>query len=70
VTGMDEAVDTATEALFPAPTPPPPRTGDPLVDEAVDRLHRELAADPGEHAAAGSRVLQALQARLQDLGPE
>jgi len=59
-----------SDALFPHPAPPPPHTGDALVDDALRRLNGELDADLAEHPQAGQRVLEVLQSRLQDAGAD
>ena len=49
--------------------PPPPATGDPSVDAALQRLHeRTEAGDLDEQAEAGEATHRALQDRLADLG--
>ncbi|CCH78114.1 conserved hypothetical protein [Nostocoides japonicum T1-X7] len=52
-----------------ASTPPePPRTGDIVVDAALEEL---AAADPGDldaQLSSGERVQRTLQGRLSDLG--
>lgn len=57
-----------SDALFPHPAPPPPQTGDRVVDEALRALTDQLEADLAEHPQAGQRVLDVLQSRLQDAG--
>jgi hypothetical protein len=48
---------------------PPPATGDPPVDAALQRLHESADADDlDEQAQAGEDTHRALQDRLADLG--
>jgi hypothetical protein len=48
---------------------PPPATGDPSVDAALQRLHESAeAGDLDEQAEVGEATHRALQERLADLG--
>jgi hypothetical protein len=48
---------------------PPPATGDPSVDAALQRLHESAdSGDLDEQAQAGEATHRALQDRLADLG--
>jgi hypothetical protein len=61
---------TADEAeTAPPGVVPPPATGDPSVDGALQRLHGSAeAGDLDEQAQAGEAAHRALQDRLADLG--
>jgi hypothetical protein len=65
---LDATDDTPTVGAPPDEVPPPPETGDIVIDSAL----RELAAAPADdldaQLATGEAVHRTLQSRLSDLG--
>lgn len=57
----------AGEALFPAPAPTPPATGDPAVDGAVAQLAAAMDGSLDDQVEAADRMQHALAERLGDL---
>ena len=58
------------DGLFPAPAPPPPHTGDQVVDRALADLHVALGRDLDNQIEVADTVGEALHRRLQDLDSE
>jgi hypothetical protein len=65
VTGPEQ-----TEAAVGSQAVPAVRTGDPVMDAALQELDAAPADDLDAQIAAGERVHRALQSRLSDLGRE